>query len=243
MKQILLLLLFIPCLLTAQTDISIESEAGNDVVNFDDINLDDEWEELIDHGFLTNNGTQGVEIKWTYEVSDDAPAEWIFKLCDDSGCYPSSVSSTLDSAFDPLAVAAGESSLWDLHLNHKLVEGSALVTFNIYLASDTDNPIYTYVYNVTASAMVNTGDLEVEIKQLNAYPNPTKGLLNISNADLVDEVVVYNLLGRKVRVFDIKAGDQINLSDLQDGVYLVGMFSEEHGLLKTNRILKKNARP
>jgi hypothetical protein len=37
--------------------------------------------------------------------------------------------------------------------------------------------------------------------------------------------------------------NSLDLSELRDGVYLVGMYNEEQGLLKTSRILKKNSRP
>lgn len=240
MRHFLLFLLCIPFAVFAQTPVDITAEAGETQVDFI-ADITDTWQELIDHGKLTNLTNDELSLKWSYTVQD-APADWVFKLCDDTGCYPSITTNTfgIDTT---LLVAADDESLWDLHLNHLGVTGDAVVTFDIYDEADLDNAIYSQTFNVTVTDPVSTDNVQAKISKLSVYPNPVRSTINITEMSIVDEVVIYNLLGKPVRTFDVQSYSELNLDGLQDGVYLIGMYNNELGLLKTSRILKKNARP
>ncbi len=71
------------------------------------------------------------------------------------------------------------------------------------------------------------------------YPNPTKDVINISNAtDAIENVTITDMNGRVVKqvVMGVNEG-QINISDLSQGVYILNATS--NGKSVTEKIVKK----
>lgn len=67
-----------------------------------------------------------------------------------------------------------------------------------------------------------------DIDKLNVfiYPNPTSGILNIQTQSNVD-IDVFDITGKLIHSeFGVSDGDQIDLSNLKSGLYLVKMFDE-----------------
>ncbi len=90
--------------------------------------------------------------------------------------------------------------------------------------------IYTYsviarngdIYSIPAFAAVMIGDVdvyEIEISDVNVYPNPTTGILNVE-IDTDFDAVVYNYQGQVVMRSHNNNG-QIDMSGLASGVYFV----------------------
>jgi hypothetical protein len=75
-------------------------------------------------------------------------------------------------------------------------------------------------------------DIFVEI-----YPNPTNGNIKIKATKKIDEVSVYSLDGKLIQQLNYNSGDEIDLSSLNTGVYLVQV--DISGNLKTVRVIKK----
>lgn len=238
MKHFLLLLLFFPFVLSAQAELDIAFE--NEVQSLDMV-IDEDIITHDNYGYLHNLGDETVNLRWSYELSG-APAEWFVTLCDDVGCYFGHSSSNFPAS-SALVINADESSLWKFSINPGGVAGSGTVVFNVYDDSDVSTVIYSEVFEVTVEGSVSTNDFEAQVADLSVYPNPVRSTLNISDDSIVDEVVVYNLLGKPVKRFYMESVNNLDMSDLMDGVYLVGMYNEEQGLLKTSRVLKKNSRP
>lgn len=73
------------------------------------------------------------------------------------------------------------------------------------------------------------------------YPNPTKDVVNISNAGniLVSNIAVVDLNGRTVKTvqFDGTTEAQINISELSSGVYMMNVTSDKGTI--TKKIVKK----
>ncbi|MCP2026566.1 hypothetical protein L1276_001710 [Flavobacterium sp. HSC-32F16] len=66
------------------------------------------------------------------------------------------------------------------------------------------------------------------------HPNPTKGELNIKNANL-EKANVYNVLGQLVKSFTLNASNTdntINLSGLPKGVYYVYLINKDKASAK-----------
>ena len=67
------------------------------------------------------------------------------------------------------------------------------------------------------------------------YPNPVKDILTIT-ADDVKQVVMYNSLGQIVKTVDADEDNvQINVSDLQNGMYFVNII-DNAGNVTTNKV-------
>lgn len=66
---------------------------------------------------------------------------------------------------------------------------------------------------------------------IKVYPNPTSGVLSISDTN-VKEIVIYNLNGIKVKTF--KVGQEIDIRELSNGLYLL---KTDNGIIK--KIIKQ----
>ncbi|WP_291085787.1 Ig-like domain-containing protein [Flavobacterium sp. BFFFF1] len=106
-------------------------------------------------------------------------------------------------------------------------------TANIYF--DFNPAIVTNTFNTVFVSTLSIADANDQ--KLSAYPNPTKGMLNISGATVIENVVVYNLLGQVVLKKEISGNNgSIDVSSLPNGIYNVRIASAEAE--KSIRIIK-----
>jgi hypothetical protein len=69
------------------------------------------------------------------------------------------------------------------------------------------------------------------------YPNPTQDYFQVNTA--IAKAQVYSITGQMVKEFSAKAsGDQLNISELKTGMYLV-KITDNFGRVKTTRLIKE----
>ncbi len=71
---------------------------------------------------------------------------------------------------------------------------------------------------------ISSVELESELKDINIYPNPTTGILNISGLQNTD-IQIYDLTG-KLLIDKHQVDNQINVSNLQKGIYTLKITNE-----------------
>jgi hypothetical protein len=71
------------------------------------------------------------------------------------------------------------------------------------------------------------------------FPNPATEYITVSNEDAVKNIVLYNMVGRKMRTFTIEKGEKYEIGDLPNGLYVVQLFSKTNKVLTTQRLTKK----
>jgi hypothetical protein len=72
------------------------------------------------------------------------------------------------------------------------------------------------------------------------YPNPTSGIFTVAFADDKNaSIVVLDITGKKVYSSTIRNSDQVNLSDLQKGLYFVRIFDESTNTLSVQKLIMK----
>lgn len=77
-----------------------------------------------------------------------------------------------------------------------------------------------------------------DIAKISMYPNPTSNMLTISSANKMDTISVYNVVGQEVMNVNVNADNTVlNVSGLQDGIYLVNVTSE--GKVTTSKFIKQ----
>lgn len=98
---------------------------------------------------------------------------------------------------------------------------------------------------IAAQSTLNIDSTVTEIQpyELRVFPNPTTDSFAVVDNYLVDEIVLYNIIGRKVTSFEHVTGKKYSLIDLPDGMYFVSLVSHNDGVLKTLRISKRVMRP
>jgi hypothetical protein len=108
----------------------------------------------------------------------------------------------------------------------------------VYLAfvNTTNDGYKLYLDDINVRKNDPVGIQELTDISVEVYPNPTPGNIKINCAKKIDEVSVFSLNGKLIQQMNYSNGDQIDLSYLQAGVYLVQVAIS--GSLKTVRIVK-----
>jgi hypothetical protein len=100
-------------------------------------------------------------------------------------------------------------------------------------AAEADCPVWSF----TTSSTLSVEDLQLSAVVVS--PNPVKDILNIDSPVAIDAVNVFNQLGQ--RVLDVEGSvitnNQIDLSPLNPGVYMVKVISQEKS--KTIKVIKE----
>lgn len=99
---------------------------------------------------------------------------------------------------------------------------------------------FAYVDNVVVTNLATASSADFLASKTSVYPNPTTGIVNISNDSniVLQSVNVTDLNGRTVKTLklDGAAEAQINISDLSAGVYTMNITSEQGSV--TKKIIK-----
>ncbi len=76
--------------------------------------------------------------------------------------------------------------------------------------------------------------------QISIFPNPATDYIKLSDDDLVANISVSNMLGRKVRTFEVSKTDRYEIGDLPNGLYLIQIVGKNNKVLATQRLTKKS---
>ena len=92
--------------------------------------------------------------------------------------------------------------------------------------------------NYMLLAEENETDPKVEFK---IYPNPAVDFINFNNkAGEVKQVIVYNLIGRRVKELRADYGkNTYDISELSKGMYLIQLLGINNKVITTQRINKR----
>ena len=79
-------------------------------------------------------------------------------------------------------------------------------------------------WRASSDATLNTTVLNSNEINFKIYPNPTKENLTINSKQILQEIIIFNPLGQKIKEFQVnfKTG-QISISDLQKGMYFLSL--------------------
>jgi hypothetical protein len=77
-----------------------------------------------------------------------------------------------------------------------------------------------------------------DMAKISMFPNPTSNMLTITSANKMDAITVYSVVGQEVMNVNVNADNTVlNVSGLQDGIYLVKVISE--GKVSTSKFIKQ----
>lgn len=104
---------------------------------------------------------------------------------------------------------------------------------DLYAVDGVDTVFYIAAENgfVYKSAMIPVNGVEEKTLQINVYPNPAKDRVIVEGIEAA-EVGVYNSLGQLIKM--MRGTNEINVSDMQEDVYLLRIIDSE-GSLHTTR--------
>lgn len=86
-------------------------------------------------------------------------------------------------------------------------------------------PVFESVELISMNEMISVD--EIASNKISFYPNPTRNRLNVNNANLnIQSIQLYDVLGKKVLVA-LNNFQQIDVSNLNQGVYLVKIETDK----------------
>lgn len=76
--------------------------------------------------------------------------------------------------------------------------------------------------------------------KITVYPNPATNYISIDNADNVKQIVIINLVGRKLKTFEsVQKDERYDVSELPNGMYLIQIIDNSNKILTTQRVSKR----
>ncbi len=75
--------------------------------------------------------------------------------------------------------------------------------------------------------------------ELAIYPNPTTDYIALNNEDLIVSFHIINLVGKRVRTFEVQKNETYDVADLPNGLYLVQLIGRNNKVISTQRLTKR----
>ena len=117
-----------------------------------------------------------------------------------------------------------------------IVAGTQITNGSTYYAVSVVGSCRSNALAVTVTVTLDRGTFDVA--NFSYYPNPTSDVVNISYADEITRVRVFNMLGQEVITKQVNATTaQIDLSQFASGTYFVEVTADE--VSKTVKVIKK----
>lgn len=247
MKRKILYLFFfftIPALFCQAQD-SILVLSSTEVTEEFQVNLNDLDLRLELKVDVINNSADTLRLKWERSVLNQ-PENWETQGCDNNFCYLPNVSSNYDDELgilEPFVLPPDSIFTFTLYLLPNGQEGSGNFRLDFYSIDKLDSLLTAVDMSATvSSSLTNTFD-QSDLEDIYIFPNPVANYFRISNDGEVDQVIVRNILGRKMRTYRAYSGARYNVFDLPQGVYLVSLLDRSSKVIKTMRMSKHSLRP
>jgi hypothetical protein len=125
------------------------------------------------------------------------------------------------------------------------INAIAVQNGNIYVTGTSANAANEDFMTIKYSyAAVGVNEVGSSNQPINAFPNPTSDVLNLSFMDSVEpnsQVILQDLSGRTVMMYNVASlmiSRQINISELASGTYLLSQIGSDGTVRSTQRIIK-----
>ena len=228
MKQTLLLLFLIFSIsLSAQVTLKLTEPEGSTTVLASD-------DDITAKGFIKNESEDTVTVMWKRNIIELKDG-WETAVCDKNLCYVPSYGETSAADGTNLVLAPGEESNFDVHVYPDGTEGFATVEVTATDITNAENTVTgRYEFNQTSTSTFNFKKTDIKI-----YPNPTVDFISLTDDNQVERLIIYNIVGRPVKLFDANFNNHYDVMDLPTGMYLVRLMGKNDRTIKTVRLSKK----
>lgn len=198
-------------------------------------------DDVVAYAYINNLTSDSLFLKWE-RIENDKPESWETAVCDVNLCYLPHVG-TKEFVLPP-NLSDGDMLVHTYPgkepggiPEYGAVPGEAHVKIKITNLNDPADSLTTeYFFTVTGSPISDIS--EIELKKLKIFPNPATDHFRLTETTDISQLVIYNILGRAVRTFDVNANQSFTVSDLPNGVYLVALMDASQKPIKTLRLQK-----
>ena len=99
--------------------------------------------------------------------------------------------------------------------------------------------ILTWCFTIMCFCAFAQAEKKSDFVAVSVFPNPATEFITVNNEEAVKNIQVYNLIGRKMKSFDVAKGERYEVSDLPNGLYLVHLIGRNNKLMTIQRLTKK----
>ena len=97
-----------------------------------------------------------------------------------------------------------------------------------------DDGVLTKLSNSNASLITSNKNTNINLRNIILFPNPTKNKLKLkSDMELSEHAELTNYLGKLIKKIKIE-NSEIDVQDLQEGIYFLRINSSTHKFIKVN---------
>lgn len=226
--------------LIAQSPISIDPLLVE--IHREDADLTNNSLDIVEKYEVTNISDETVNLIWVLEIDESCAGEWDMQVCDNNLCYFFGVVDNIAENIPAASLDPGESSdLFSLHVWPRLTSGCCLMYMHYFLEGNLQDTLATVTFDVRINdfSCADVSNIEEEeLSTLRVFPNPVTDyfFLEGNESQVVDQLVIYDVLGKPVRQFNTMNQTRFELGDLPNGTYFVSMLDSSGQLLKTTRL-------
>lgn len=182
-------------------------------------------------GHITNNGST-TTVTWTVD-SIYNPNNWNLSLCDKETCLDADINTTNDFTLD-----------LDETTNLKAgFKASGVAGYGYFRVKvENDDTTMSMSFHADIEVDIADGISSFEKNSITIFPNPVSSIINVdySGEAEIKKVAFYNIIGKKIKeINNIGENNSINISDFNDGLYIVKLFGENEELFFTKSFVKK----
>ncbi len=76
-------------------------------------------------------------------------------------------------------------------------------------------------------------------KNISVFPNPALNFIALSDTEDVKQIIVFNVVGRKMKSFMVTEGEKYNVAELPRGMYLIQILDFDNKIITTQRLSKR----
>ncbi|MDQ3141771.1 MAG: T9SS type A sorting domain-containing protein [Bacteroidota bacterium] len=181
---------------------------------------------------ISNKARTSINLLWTREILL-IPSEWETYVCDKNLCYGPPASRCPEN--QPNVLSVGDSMSISNHINDYGVQGEAHIVLWFFEKEDTINKLKVdFLYNRT------TSNRDVKNIVIKVYPNPAQNSFTVEYNTGLNQIELYNLLGKKVANYKTAPNKSYDISALEDGLYLLKLIGHNNAHIKTIRLQKRS---
>ncbi|WNB17205.1 T9SS type A sorting domain-containing protein [Marivirga arenosa] len=180
--------------------------------------------------------------KFNIETIDVTPDILGFSVSNNDGIYPVTIEVENNEPFEKVEVLFNSQVV---HIDERILteeDGNRIITFDYDQAARNNLQVKAFLngqeYVASAQEQLITSNNNQLDTEFNIYPNPVNDIINISKANNISSLKIYSSKGVLVKQINISDLNQIDVSDLKQGIYLFQM-SDAKGKLFTRRIIKQ----
>ena len=184
---------------------------------------------------VVNKTNANLEVLFR-RVIIDSDVDFYDQFCDQNLCHPCSGQDWTSPSETPIQISPNDSSLMKPQGTFS-EEGSLLIRY--YVINNTTSNILDSV-DVSITYLAATGNEITKTSNIVEYPNPANQFLNVDvqNSNNL-KLSLFSITGEKVYETQLyKGNNQLNLENLNSGIYLYSIISGDENI-KTKRLIIK----